>query len=100
MQIYGDITKPVGIRFGRKEFGLDNRFILNSTLKWDKKRSNVNPGTNFLDIYSATLSGDYTISQNFRLALGGNFSYELHHPDFKKLDRSTFGINSTLTIQF
>lgn len=100
LQIYGDITKPLGIRIGRKEIGLANRFILNSTIKWDKKRSNVNPGTNFLDIYSATLSGDYTISQNFRLALGGNFSYEVHHPDFKKLDKSTFGINSTLTIQF
>ncbi len=100
LQIYGDISKPLGIRLGRKEIGLANRMILNSTLKWDKKRSSINPGTNFLDTYSATVSGDYTISQNFRLAIGGNYSQEVHHPDFKKLDRSTFGINSTLTIQF
>lgn len=100
VQIYGDISKPLGIRLGRKEIGLANRMILNSTLKWDKKRSSINPGTNFLDTYSGTLSGDYTISQNFRLAIGGTYSQEVHHPDFKKLDRTTYGINSTLTIQF
>ena len=100
LQIYGDVSKPLGIRLGRKEIGLANRMILNSTLKWDKKRSNINPSTNFLDIYSATLTGDYTISQNFRLAIGGNYSQEKHHPDFKKLDTTTFGITSTLTLQF
>jgi hypothetical protein len=100
LQIYGDITKPVGIRFGRKEIGLANRFILNSTVKWDKKRSNVNPGTNYLDVYSGTVSGDYTISQNFRMAMGADLTHEAHHPEFKKLDRTSFGINSTLTIQF
>lgn len=100
LQIYGDISKPLGIRFGRKEIGLANRMILNSSIKWDKKRSAINPGTGYLDIYTATLSGDYTISQNFRLAVGGNYSQEVHHPDFKKLDTSNYGINSTLTIQF
>jgi len=100
LQIYGDISKPLGIRLGRKEIGLANRVILNSTLKWDKKRSAVNPATNYEDVYSGTLSGDYTISQNFRLAIGGNYSQEVHHPDFKTLDTTTFGINSTLTIQF
>lgn len=100
LQIYGDITKPIGIRFGRTEIGLANRFILNANIKWDKKRSSVNPATSYLDLYSATMSGDYTISQNFRMALGGNFSQEVHHPSFKKLDRTTFGLNATLTIQF
>ncbi|MCG3203816.1 MAG: hypothetical protein KCHDKBKB_00488 [Elusimicrobia bacterium] len=100
LQIYGDISKPLGIRLGRREIGLANRAILNSTIKWDKKRSSINPASNYLDTYSATLSGDYTISQNFRLAVGGNFSQERYHPDFKKLDKSVYGINSTLTIQF
>jgi hypothetical protein len=100
LQIYGDISKPLGVRFGRKEIGLANRMILNSTIKWDKKRSSINPSTNYLDIYSMTLSGDYTISKNFRLAVGGNFNQEKHHPEFKKLDQTIFGINSTLTIQF
>lgn len=100
VQIYGDATKPLGLRLGRTEFGLENRLILNSTIRWEKKRSSVNPSTNYLDTYSATMSGDYTISKNFRLAIGGNFSQEKHHPDFKKLDQFTFGINSTLTIQF
>lgn len=98
--INGDLDRPLGLRIGRTEYGLTNRFILNSTIKWDKKRSKINPSTNYLDIYSATLSGDYTISKNFRLAIGGNFSQEIHHPDFKKLDQTIFGLNSTLTIQF
>jgi hypothetical protein len=98
--INGDLDRPLGLRIGRTEYGLTNRFIVNSTVKWDKKRSNINPSTNYLDIYSLTLSGDYTISKNFRLAVGGNFNQEKHHPDFKKLDQVTFGINSTLTIQF
>jgi hypothetical protein len=100
LQIYGDISKPLGVRFGRKEIGLANRMILNSTLKWDRKRSSINPSTNYLDTYSAALSGDYTISQNFRMAIGGNFAQEDHHPDFKKFNQYTFGLNTTLTIQF
>ena len=100
LQIYGDINRPFGVRFGRREIGFANRMILNSTLKWDKKRSDVNPQTNYLDVYSASLSGDYTISKNFRMAIGGNFSQEVHHPEFDKLDKVTFSINSTLTIQF
>ena len=100
LQIYGDISKPLGIRLGRKEIGLANRAILNSNIRWDKKRSNINPSTNYLDIYTGDLSTDYTISQNFRLALGAKISQEKHHPDFKKLDKTTYGINSTLTIQF
>ncbi len=100
VQIYGDIAKPVGIRFGRKEIGLANRVIVNSTVKLDRKRSTVNPATNYVDVYSLTGTADYTISQNFRLAVGGNFAQEIHHPDFRKLDKTSFGINSTLTIQF
>ncbi|MFN0118623.1 MAG: hypothetical protein ACKVQC_10075 [Elusimicrobiota bacterium] len=100
VQIYGDINRPVGLRIGRRELALANRVIINSTVKWDKKRSSVNPGSNYLDTYSGTLSADYTISQNFRIAFGGNFSQEVHHPDFKKLDRLIFGLNSVLTIQF
>jgi len=100
LQIYGDLTKPLGVRFGRYEYGLQNRMILNSTIKWEKKRSAINPETNYLDTYSANASGDYTISQNFRLAIGATYSQEVHHPDFKKFDQSTYGVNSTLTIQF
>jgi hypothetical protein len=100
LQIYGDIAKPLGIRLGRKEIGLANRMILNSTIKWDKKRSNINPSTSYLDTYSASVSGDYTISQNFRMAIGGTYSQEVHNPEFKQLDTATFGINTTLTIQF
>lgn len=100
LQIYGDVSKPLGIRFGRREIGLANRVIINSTIKWDKKRSSVNPSTNYLDTYSAAGTADYTISQNFRLAVGGSFAQEKHHPDFKKLDKFTFGLQSTLTIQF
>jgi hypothetical protein len=80
--------------------GVANRMILNSTLQWDKKRSNVNPSTNYLDTYTATLSGDYTLSKNFRLAIGGNYTQEVHHPDFKKFDQTILGVSTTLTIQF
>ncbi len=100
LQIYGDITKPLGLRIGRTELGLANRFILNSTISWASKRSSINPATNYLDTYSASMSGDYTLSNNFRLAIGGTFSQEKHQKDFKKLDQMTFGVNSTLTIQF
>ncbi|OVE76801.1 hypothetical protein BVX98_04790 [bacterium F11] len=100
LQIYGDINRPFGVRLGRKEIGFANRLILNSTIKWDKKRSDINPQTNYLDVYSASLSGDYTISKNFRMAIGGSFSQETHHSDFDKLDKTVFSINSTLTIQF
>lgn len=100
LQIYADLTKPLGLRVGRREFGLQNRLILNSNITWDKKRSTINPNTNYLDVYTATLSGDYTLSKNFRLAVGGNFALEEHHPDFSKLDQTIFGVNSTLTIQF
>jgi hypothetical protein len=74
--------------------------IVNSSLQWEKRRSNINPSSNYLDTYTATLSGDYTLSQNFRMAIGGNYSQEIHHPDFSKLNQSTFGLNTTLTIQF
>jgi hypothetical protein len=100
LQIYGDIAKPLGIRIGRKEIGLANRMILNGNIKWDKKRSNINPSTNYLDTYTASLSGDYTISQNFRMAIGGSYSQESHQAEFKQLDTTIFGINTTLTIQF
>jgi hypothetical protein len=100
LQIYGDITKPIGIRFGRREIGLANRLILNSNLKYERRRSAIDPGTNFVDTYSATASGDYTISQNFRLAIGGNFSQENHGGGFQKFSKTVFGLNSTLTIQF
>jgi hypothetical protein len=100
LQINGDLDKPLGLRVGRSEYGLTNRFIVSSLLKWDKKRSKVNPSTGQLDIYSGTLSGDYTLSKNFRVAVGGNFAQEIHYEEFKKLNTTTFGINSTLTIQF
>jgi hypothetical protein len=98
--LYGDITKPLGIRLGRHEFGFANRLILNSTVKYERRRSVVNPSTNYLDTYSATVTGDYTISQNFRLALGGNISQENHYAEYSILDKTVFGINTTLTIQF
>ncbi len=60
----------------------------------------INPATNYLDTYSANASGDYTISQNFRLAVGATFAQEVHQSDFKKMDQMTYGLNSTLTIQF
>lgn len=100
LQIYGDIAKPLGIRLGRKEIGLANRMILNANIKWDKKRSAINPSTNYLDEYSGSVSGDYTISQNFRMAIGATYLQDIHNPEFKQLDTTTFGINTTLTIQF
>src|SRR5205823_13805384 len=67
LQIYGDINRPLGIRLGHYELGVANRLIMNSTLQWEKRRSAIDPATNYLDLYTGSLSGDYTLSQNFRL---------------------------------
>jgi hypothetical protein len=100
LQIYGDITKPLGLRLGRHEIDFANRLILNSTIRWEKKRSAINPQTNYVDLYTGTISGDYTLSKNFRLAIGANYTQEKHYADFSQLNQYSFGINSTLTIQF
>ncbi len=96
-----DKAYPKGFRFPftRKVFGNINRFLLDSGLTYEHKKSTLNVERDNTDVYTASVTGEYEISQNFRLSFGGGSSVVKNR---EKRDENliTIEINSSLVIQF
>ncbi|MBI4055405.1 MAG: hypothetical protein HY402_04640, partial [Elusimicrobia bacterium] len=95
-----DLSLPSGLRipFLNRTLSLTNRFILNSTLKFERKRSPV-AQTDNSDTASLDFSGDYEVAQNLRLTLAGGIS-RLWHKFLKQEDFLAYNFATTLTFQF
>ncbi|HRY29877.1 MAG TPA: hypothetical protein P5079_07545, partial [Elusimicrobiota bacterium] len=96
-----DKSYPDGFRmpFSRRVFGKVNRFTVDSNLTFERKQSSLNVERDNTDVYTASLSGEFEIAQNFRWSLGSAGSYNKNR---EKKDENiiTYEINSTLVIQF
>ena len=86
--------------FLRNPLGLANRLLLTTNLRLDQERTSLDVADNYTDTYSATITADYSISQNFKYTIGGGYSDIVHQSDFSELDVMTYTLTTALTIQF
>jgi hypothetical protein len=102
LQMYGDIARPLSLKlpFLRNPLGLANRLLLTINLKLDQRRTSLDVADDYTDTYTGTISGDYSISQNFKLTLGGGYSKIIHQAAFQLLNVSSYNLTTALTIQF
>jgi hypothetical protein len=78
---------------------LSNRFILDSELKLIMQRSDINVETDRKNTYSFSLSGDYELSSNLRITLGGKFS-KVKFLERPKGNYYAFEVNAQMSIVF
>jgi hypothetical protein len=100
-QTYYDITSPRGLRlpFLNRTLPLTNRMILNSTVKYATRSSDLNVEKDNTNNYGINASAEYEVSQNFRLSMGLAWN---RIENRVKSDESytTIEASSRLTIQF
>jgi hypothetical protein len=96
-----DKSYPQGLRlpFSKKVYGNINRFTLDAKLNYEQKKSSLNFERDNTNTYSADLTGEYEISQNFRLSVGGGSSLTQNRAR-KEEGSFSFSITSRLVIQF
>jgi hypothetical protein len=96
-----DKAYPEGFRlpFTRKVLAKVNRLIVDSTINYEHKKSSLNVERDNTDIYTANITGEWEIAQNFRLSFGGGSSLVQNRVK-KDENLMTFEVNSTLVIQF
>ncbi|HOW27888.1 MAG TPA: hypothetical protein PK876_05255 [Elusimicrobiota bacterium] len=101
LQIYLDKAYPSGFRlpFTRIKFEKVSRFILNTTLRFEKKRSTLNVERDNTNTYAVDIRSEYEIAKNFRLTIGAGGS-RIKNKIKKDESIQTYELNSSLVIQF
>lgn len=99
--IYSDMSFPGGvpIPFTRKTLPLTNRLIFNTSLKYGLKSSSMNVDRDNTTNYDVSTSGEYEVSQNFRLSLGVGWQ-RMENRVKSDENYTTIQGKSQLTIQF
>ncbi len=100
-QANADMSFPRGLPlpFTRRTLPLTNRFIFNSTVKYVAHRSSLNVERDNNTNYGLSSTGEYEVSQNFRLSMG--LAWErFQYKDNPNENYTTIEASSRLTIQF
>ena len=76
-----------------------NRLILDAKLGFDRRTSSLNYERDNTDTYSGEATGEWQISQNFRLSFGGKLTW-LENRGLPDDSLMRVSLNSQLVIQF
>ena len=95
-----DFNIPRGFKMPlfNRMYSTTNRVIWNTTFTFTDKSSPVEVKENY-QLFDATTSLDYEVSQNLRLTLSGGFTM-LHHAYVKSEDYTAYNVAANMTIQF
>jgi hypothetical protein len=96
-----DKSTPQGFRipFTRKVFQSVSRFILDTKISYDRKKSSLDVERTNIDTYTGDMTGEWEVSKNFRLSFGGGVSMSENRVR-KENGFMSYQATSQLVIQF